>query len=109
MARSPVALRAIAARDIESVISHYLDEAGKSVALQFIDDFEEAITRIGSSPTIGSLRFSFELGIPELRAWPLSRFPYVAFYVAAADRVDVWRVLHSRRDLPAELAAGSGL
>lgn len=36
-------------------------------------------------------------------AWPLQRFSYVVFYVAANDEIDVWRVLQSRRDLPTAL------
>ena len=34
-----------------------------------------------------------------LRAWPLDQFPYLMFYVAEVDRVEVWRVLHTRRDI----------
>jgi hypothetical protein len=50
------------------------------VALGFIDAVERAISQISRS---GSLRFSYELGIPHLRARPLDRFPYLVFYVAA--------------------------
>lgn len=103
MASSPVALRAQAVDDVERIVDHYLDEAGESLALKFVDALERATIRIGRVPLIGTLRFSYEVGIPDLRAWPIGRFPYLIFYVAGADRVDVWRVLHSRRDLPAEL------
>jgi len=47
---------------------------------------------------------SFELGVPELRAWTIKRFPYVIFYVELDPRIDVWRVLHARCDVPATLA-----
>jgi toxin ParE1/3/4 len=104
VASIPVALRAAAAHDIEQAVDHYLAEAGESIALRFIDSVEHAIVRISQAPLVGTLRFSYELAIPDLRVWPLSRFPHLIFYVAGADRVDVWRVLHSRRDLPAELA-----
>ena len=106
MARNPVELRAAAAHDIERAVDHYLDEAGESVALRFVDAVEHAVVRISRAPLVGTLRFSYELGIPDLRAWPLERFPDLIFYVAATDRVGVWRVLHSRRDLPTELAEG---
>ena len=99
-----VGLRAEAAHDIERAIDHYLAEAGESVALSFIEAIEHAVVRIGRAPLVGTLRFSYELGIPDLRAWPLGHFPYVIFYVTAEDRVEVWRVLHSRRDLTAEVA-----
>jgi toxin ParE1/3/4 len=41
------------------------------------------------------------LDIPGLRSWPLRRFPYVIFYIEQENHIDVWRVLHARRDIPA--------
>jgi toxin ParE1/3/4 len=41
--------------------------------------------------------------LPNLRHWRVGRFPYFAFYVEQEDRIDVWRVLDSRRDIPASL------
>jgi toxin ParE1/3/4 len=35
--------------------------------------------------------------------WPVRRFPYLIFYLETEDRVDVWRPLHNRRDIPASL------
>ncbi|MBL8777323.1 MAG: type II toxin-antitoxin system RelE/ParE family toxin [Acidimicrobiales bacterium] len=84
---------------------HYRDEAGPEIALDFVDALEVAITRLCDHPYIGSLRFAFELEIPNLRSWPLQRFPYLLFYVPDDDRIDIWRVLHARRDLPAFLTA----
>ena len=34
-------------------------------------------------------------------AWPLRRYPYFVFYVEREDHLDVWRVLHAQRDIPA--------
>lgn len=99
----PVRLRALAATDIEGASDYYLDQVSEQMALEFIDAVERGIRRISRSPNAGSLHFAYELGIPDLRAWPLRRIPYVVFYVAANDEIDVWRVLHSRRDLPAAL------
>jgi toxin ParE1/3/4 len=42
-----------------------------------------------------------ELEIPALRCWQLERFPYLVFYVERDDHIDVWRVLHGHRDIPA--------
>jgi hypothetical protein len=33
----------------------------------------------------------------------MRRYPYVVFYVEREDRIDVWRVLHTRRDIPARM------
>jgi toxin ParE1/3/4 len=46
-------------------------------------------------------QYGHELGIPGLRSWPLKRFPQLIFYIERADHIDVWRVLHGERDIPA--------
>ena len=98
-------LRAAAERDVEDAVAYYRDEAGPQIALDFLDALEEAITHLCDHPFSGSLRFAFELEIPNLRSWPLQRFPYLLFYVPDDDRIDIWRVLHARRDIPAFLTA----
>lgn len=105
MIRHPVELRASAAQDVERITDRYLAEGGELLALRFIAAFERAIVRISRAPLTGTSRFAYELGIPELRALSLSRFPYIVFYVAAVDRVEVWRILHSRRDVPAAMTS----
>ena len=99
----PVRLRELAAIDLDDASEHYREHAGVSTALDFIDAVEPAIQRIGRNPNVGSLRFAYELGIPDLRAWRVSKFAHIVFYVDADDVIDVWRILHSRRDLPATL------
>lgn len=94
-------LRAAAARDIEDAVVHHRDEAGTDVALGFIESLNNAIAQLCDFPRSGSLRLAFELGIPDMRSWPLQRFPYVVFYTAEDSFVDIWRVLHARRDLAA--------
>jgi toxin ParE1/3/4 len=93
-------LRARAASDIDETIAYLQGQAGAAVALDFIDALEGGINRITRSPNTGSLRFAYELGIPELWAWGQRRFPYVIFYVPLGNRIDIWRVLHTRRDFP---------
>lgn len=103
VARS-VRLRERAAIDIEQAAGHYLGEGGVDVALRFLEAVERAVGQIGRSPNSGSLRFSYELEIPGLRVRPVARFPYLVFYVVADELVDVWRILHSRRDIPSAVA-----
>jgi toxin ParE1/3/4 len=38
-----------------------------------------------------------------LRSWRIKGFPCVIFYFECDDRVDMWRVLHGRRDIPSWL------
>jgi toxin ParE1/3/4 len=96
----PVRLRERAAADIDRAVDFYLAEADTDVAVRFVDAVERAVGQIGRSPHSGSLRFSYELEIPGLRVRPLVRFPYLVFYVVDDEVVDVWRILHTRRDIP---------
>lgn len=98
-----VRLRELAATDLADASEHYRRQAGAQTALDFIDTVERGISRLGRSPQVGSLRFAYELAIPGLRARPLRRFPYVVFYVDTPDVIDVWRILHTRRDIPTTL------
>lgn len=93
--------RAVASRDVDVAIDHHLGEGAAKAALSFIDDLEKSCTRIGRQPASGSPRYAHELNLPGLRFWPLTRFPYLVFYFERDDHVDVWRVLHAQRDIPA--------
>ena len=101
----PVRLRERAATDIEQAVSYHLAEADTEVAvwLVAVRSVEPAVGQIGRSSHPAGLRFSYELGIPGLRVRPLARFPYLVFYVVGDDVVDVWRVLHNRRDIPSAM------
>jgi toxin ParE1/3/4 len=97
----PVVPRALAAQDVEDAIAFYLKRDARQAALAFIDALEDAYAILGRHPGIGTTRYAAELDIPELRSWALPRFPYVIFYTERPDHVDVWRVLHGSRDVPA--------
>ncbi len=88
---------------MDEALQHYLDEGGAALGLRFIDALEAATTHIGQNPGTGSPRYGSELDLPGLRVWPLKRFPYLIFYAERSDHVDVWRVLHAKRDIPAWL------
>jgi toxin ParE1/3/4 len=100
----PVRLRRRAADDIDTAVACLLTKGGTSVASKFVNAIEAALVHVGRHPHGGTLRFSYELDIPHLRAWPLAQFPYLVFYVERDHEIDVWRVLHTRRDIPATLA-----
>jgi toxin ParE1/3/4 len=99
-----VRLRERAATDIERVTDYYVTEAGPAVALRFVDAVELALGQISRLPLSGSLRFSYELEIPDLRVRPVARFPYLVFYVVGDEIAEVWRILHTRRDIPSAIA-----
>jgi toxin ParE1/3/4 len=106
VATRTVRFRARAAADVDAAVDHYGREGGDALALDFVEALEQSVRRLRGAPHLGSLRFSYEVGIPELRAIATKRFPYIVVYVpdVADVDVDVWRVLHDRRDIPATLA-----
>ena len=104
MKTKPVVPRELAKRDVDEAIEHYLSEDAAEAALGFIDALERAYTHISRHPSSGSPRYAHALNLPGLRSWPLTRYPYLLFYVEQPDHIDVWRVLHSLRDIPAWMA-----
>lgn len=101
MKTKPVVPREQARRDVDETVAFYLNEGAEQAALGFIDALETAYTHIGRHPATGSPRYAHELNLQGLRVWPLSRYPYLVFYMERPDHIDVWRVLHGQRDIPA--------
>jgi len=97
----PVIPRELANRDIDAAIKHYLRENAVQAAIGFIDALEQAYAHIGRNPATGSPRYAHELNLPGLRFWRLTHYPHLIFYIERDDRIDVWRVLHGQRDIPA--------
>lgn len=93
--------RELARQDADEAIGYYLSENAPEAALGFIDALERAYSHISRHPGTGSSRYAHELNLPGLRFWPLQKYPHLAFYVERDDYVDVWRVLHGERDIPA--------
>lgn len=101
MKAKPVVPRSQALRDADEAIDHYLAESAINAALGFIDALERTYDHIARHPASGSERYAIELNLPGLRFWPLQRYPYLVFYLEHSDHIDVWRVLHGKRDIPA--------
>jgi toxin ParE1/3/4 len=97
----PIVPRAQADRDIDDAVAYYLNEVSEQAALGFVDALERALAHISRHPASDSPRFAHELSLPDLRFWPMSRYPYLIFYVEGPNHIDVWRVLHGQRDIPA--------
>jgi len=103
MPSKPLVPRARASRDVDEAIEYYLGEGAEHAALGFIDALEQAYSHIGRHPASGGTRYAHELNLPGLRTWPLTHYPYLVFFIERAAHIDVWRVLHSQRDIPAWL------
>lgn len=96
-------LRASARRDVDQAVTRYRKEAEPEVALGFIDAIESALGHVARNPGSGSPRHGHELNLAGLRSWPLTSYPYLIFYMEGEGAIDVWRVLHGRRDIPESL------
>lgn len=101
MKAKAVVPREQAHRDVEEAVVYDLSEVTAQAALGLIDELERAYAHIGRHPATGSPRDAHELSLPGLRTWPLKRHSHIVFYVERPECVDVWRVLHGQRDIPA--------
>ena len=100
MRARPVIPHEQANRDIDETLGYYLTEGADAAALDFIYALEQAYAHIARHPATGSMQYAHEMNLPGLRFWPLKRFPYLVFYVEHESHIDVWRVLHGKRDIP---------
>lgn len=107
MKTKPVVTRYQADEDIDGAFEYYLANAGSDVAIAFMDEYERAALHLSKHPLSGSPLLGYTLAISDLRQWPLRRFPYLIFYFDMEHAVEIWRVLHSRVDIPAWLRAKS--
>lgn len=98
-----VVRRRLADDDIEMAIAYYLEEAGVEVAASFANRLEEALQKISRHAAIGSQRYGNLVDLPEMRQWPLTKFPYLLFYIEKENHIELSRVLHSKVDIPAWL------
>lgn len=108
MKAKPVIPRELASSDVDEAIAYYLAEGAAQAALGFIDALEQAYAHIGRHPGTGSSRYAHELNLPGLRSWQLRRYPQIVFYVERQHHVEVWRVLHGQRDIPAWMGMPDG-
>jgi toxin ParE1/3/4 len=99
----PVILRSAAERDIEQAVEYYVAEGSPEAALGLIDELEETFRLLSTHPGLGSQRYAELLSIPGLHSRGLRCYPHVVFYLQRQDHVDVWRVLHGKRDIPETL------
>ena len=97
----PIVLRERARRDVEDAVQYYLSEAGTAGALAFIDALQVSLRQISDHPAAGSFRYAHELNLPGLRSRTVGKFPYLVFSIEHTTELDVWRILHGARDIPA--------
>jgi toxin ParE1/3/4 len=97
----PIIPRLLANSDVDEAVRYCLGQDAESAALGYIDALEQAYAHIGRHPATGSPRYAHALNLPGLRFRPLTRYPHLVFYIEMDEHIDVWRVLHGERDIPA--------
>lgn len=98
----PVRVRPSADADIDTALGH-LRRQDPAAASRLLAALQRAFERLSRDPGVGSRRYAHILPAEGLRVWPLTGFPYLVFYFERADHLDVVRVLHGARDIPAML------
>jgi toxin ParE1/3/4 len=106
MAAKPVVPRRVAQRDAARIVSRYRLEAGEALASRFVGAMQTAYGAIGARPAAGSPGLGHALNLPGVRTWRIRGFPYLIFYRDEREHVEVWRILHMRRDIAPSLREG---
>ena len=83
--------------------NYYRSEAGPEVARRFLVAVEEGLRFIRDFPGAGSPRYASDAARPDLRVWRIKRFPMLIFYRETATGIEILRILHAARDIPASL------
>lgn len=109
MKSKPLVPRERALQDIGEAVDYYAADAGAEIAERFVEALESVLRAIASQPAAGSPRYAHELGMRGLRCRRLGRFPYLVFYIERGDHIDIWRVIHAHRDIPAWMRDPDGL
>ncbi|HLM54020.1 MAG TPA: type II toxin-antitoxin system RelE/ParE family toxin [Pseudoxanthomonas sp.] len=97
----PVLWRKAAERDAAEAAYWYATQGGIALGEKFLAAVEAGIDQISRHPGSGSLRHAMTLKLEGMRFWPIHDFPYLIFYIERDRQLDVWRVLHAQRDVPA--------
>ena len=73
------------------------------LAVRVANATNAALDQVELDPGIGSPTLGKLLGMPELRTWPVAKFPLLWCYFERGDQLDVVRLLGERQDLAAIL------
>ena len=86
------------------VFADFIAKDDLDAALRFLEAAQVTYSLISENPAIGSLRFEVLTDIRGLRVISVNGFEnHLVFYIERQNYVDVIRILHSSRDIPAAL------
>jgi toxin ParE1/3/4 len=105
----PVRVRPRADTEIDA-LADYIANDSLGAAMRFLDAMQKTFDQVADQPGIGSPRYAHLPMLEGLRVWPVSEFEnHLIFYIERPSYVDVLRVLHASRDIPAALMIDSNV
>ncbi|MGB0723707.1 MAG: type II toxin-antitoxin system RelE/ParE family toxin [Gammaproteobacteria bacterium] len=88
--------------DIAEILIYLRAEASPTVSRQFLEALDKTTNRLREHPHLGSHRTFTSPLLRHIRMIPISDFSrHLLFYLSDQDCIDVIRVVHGARDLPA--------
>ena len=88
-----------AVQDEEEIIRYYEQTSSEQIALTFINALDQAFSQLSRYPHMGSPRPEYDLNLDGIRSWSLKRFPHLIYYEIQHDHIELWRILHPKRDI----------
>ena len=88
-----------AVQDEEEIVRYYEQTSSEQIALSFINALDQAFSQLSRYPQMGSARPEYDLDLEGIRSWPLKRFPHLIYYEIQNDHIELWRILHPKRDI----------
>lgn len=99
----PVRVRPRADQEIDAIADYIADDS-PSAARHFLEAIEKTFGVLGEQPGIASPRYAYLPNLKGLRMIVVQGFDNDwVFYLERAEYIDVLRVLHGARDIPAVL------
>lgn len=86
-------------QDEEEIVRYYEQTSSEQIALSFINALDQAFSQLGRYPQMGSPRPEYDLELDGIRSWPLKKFPHLIYYETQGDHIELWRILHPKRDI----------
>ena len=91
--------------DLESIAVEIGRERPRT-ALRFLDAAEKTFALLARFPQLGAQHPCLPESLRQIRCFPVKRFAtFVVFYLVKDDGIEVIRVLHGARNMPAVFAA----
>ena len=88
-----------AVQDEEEIVQFYEQTSSEQVALSFINALDQAFSQLSRYPQMGSPRPEYDLDLNGIRSWSLKRFPHLIYYEIQGNHIELWRILHPKRDI----------